>query len=207
MIGINVASNAERLLSGNALSGTQHRLAVMRALNRAADSTKTNAIREIQKRYNVTGKALRGTDRRAGAFFVKPPSPTRLVATVTASGNPLPLSGFRPRQTGRGVSLSVRKGAARRVIRGAFIARMKSGHVGVFHRYSPPGKRFAGARGTLARHRGTPNRQDLPIDELYTTAVPGMFGAKEVQEALQKVAVQRFETVLTQELRYRALRG
>lgn len=204
MIGINVASNADRLLRGNALSGTQRRLAVMRALNRAADTTKTNAIREIQKRYNVTGKALRGTDRRSGAFFVKPPTPTRLVATVTASGNPLPLAGFRPRQTAKGVSLSVKKGAARRVIRGAFIARMKSGHVGVFHRMSPPGKRYLGKVG---RHRGTPNRQDLPIDELYTTAVPGMFGEKEVQEALRKVAAARFETVLTQELTFRALRG
>ena len=152
----------------------------MRAINRTADGVKTDAGREIRKRYNVTLKALNGTDRRAGAFYIKRATTNDLAARITASGNPLPLFGFAPRQTRAGVSVSVKRGT-RKVLEHAFIARMKSGHSGVFMR------------------RGT---KRTPIDEKYTISVPGMLSGKDITATLRTFAFDRFDKAMSQNLRF-----
>jgi len=180
VIAINVSSNADRILADVALTEREMKTALMRALNRTADGVKTDAGREIRKSYNVTAKALNGTDRRAGAFDITRATTATLIARVTASGRPLQLIGFAPRQTKAGVSVAVRKGS-RKVLEHAFIARMKSGHAGVFVRRS---------------------QKRLPIDEKYTISVPGMLGAKQVQTALRPLAMERFDKAFEQNLRF-----
>src|SRR5574343_246122 len=124
---INVSTNASQLLDQVALDARETRVAVMRALNRTADGVKTDATREIRKSYNVTLKALQP------AFSIWRATTVDLVATVSASGRPLQLIGFSARQTKTGVSVSVKRGA-RKVVKSALIARMQSGHIGVFRR-------------------------------------------------------------------------
>ena len=73
------------------------------------------------------------------------------------------------RQTRRGVS--VRIGPKRKVIRNTFLARMPSGHIGVFSR------------------RGNGR---LPIDELFTIAISEAFSSKKVAAAMQAKAATVF---------------
>jgi len=68
---------------------------------------------------------------------------------VDVSGKAVPLAAYPHRQGKRGVSVAVNKGA-RKVIPSAFVARMKSGHVGIFR------------RTTKAR---------LPIEELFSSRI------------------------------------
>lgn len=171
---IELRSNAKQVAAQVALDAAEFRTATMRSLNRAADGTKTDATRRIRETYNVTLKALQP------AFYTRKATRDTLTAIVGASGRPLRLIGFAARQVARGVSVSVRRGS-RKVLAGAFIARMPSGHTGVFMRRS--GKR-------------------LPIDEKYTISVPGMLGAKQIEAALRVSAVERFEKAMDQNVRY-----
>lgn len=57
-----------------------------------------------------------------------------MVWTMHVHGKEVPLGKYPARQTKRGVSVQVNKGGKRTLIRGAFIAQMRSGHVGVFMR-------------------------------------------------------------------------
>lgn len=178
MIAINVSTNARAAIDNVALDQREVRRVIVRALNRTADGVRTDAFRKIRETYNVTNKALRGNDRRAGAIAIRRANDNHLIAVVTASGNPLPLSGFAPRETRKGVSISVRKGV-RKVLAGSFIARMKSGHVGVFMRRAA---------------------KRLPIDEKYTVDFAHMFGAKDVQAAIEPLARGRFDAELDRQI-------
>jgi hypothetical protein len=83
------------------------------------------------------------------AMTIAKATPSRLMATVTASNRRIPLIDFgAPRQTKRGVTANT--GQGRQLYPSAFIARMQSGHVGVFKR------------------KGTPR---LPIAELHGASV------------------------------------
>ncbi len=171
---IELKTNAKQIAAQVALDSAEFRTATMRSLNRAADGTKTDATRKIRETYNVQLKTLQP------AFYVRKATRDTLVAVVGASGRPLRLFGFSARQTKAGVSVSVRRGS-RKTLRGAFIARMPSGHTGVFMR------------------RGS---KRLPIDEKYTVSVPGMLGAKQIEAALRAAAVSRFEKAMDQNVRY-----
>jgi hypothetical protein len=76
-----------------------------------------------------------------------------LVWTMRVSGEPIPVIAFPTRQTKRGVVAQINTGR-RTLIKGAFIAVMRSGHKGVF------------------RRRGD---RRLPIDEAFTTRVSDVF--------------------------------
>jgi len=57
-----------------------------------------------------------------------------LAWAIAIDGKPVSLMGYPSRQTRRGVTTSVNRGGGRTLIEHAFIARMKSGHQGVFLR-------------------------------------------------------------------------
>lgn len=107
-------------------------VAISRALNRAAGTTKTVMSRAVA---NDTGIKV-GTSKDAMA--IHPAMTTRLSARVEIKGKRIPLIDFRARgpepSRGRGRGVTARlKGGAGRYPR-AFIATMKSGHRGVFER-------------------------------------------------------------------------
>lgn len=106
-----------------------------------------------------------------------------LVWRMDVSGEAVRVVDYPHRQTRKGVSVAINVGK-RKLIKGAFLATMKSGHRGVF-------KREGKAR--------------LPIDELFSTRVSDVFGdagmIPAVQERAQLVFSQTFDRVLPLELR------
>lgn len=127
--------------------------AISGAINKVLPKARTRFVRAVGDRITVPAREVR--ERIA----VKKASPATLEGTVTITRKPIPLIEFRARQTKKGgVTVQVRKGQAREKFRDSFIAKMKSGHEGVFRR------RFKG-KGRVAR---------LPIDERFGPTVLGV---------------------------------
>jgi hypothetical protein len=127
--------------------GERFPVAAARALNRTMATAQTRAVREIAA---DTGLAQREVRK---ALDVTRATPRRLLATLAAASRRLVLTAFKARPVAAGVTYSTGRG--RRLIPGAFIATMRSGHVGVFKRLRASVRRSPGA--------WSPN---LPIDEL-----------------------------------------
>jgi len=100
---------------------------ISRSLNDAATHTVTDASRRVRQTWNLNVK-----EAKAGYIVVKS-SPQTLESRVIVKGKPVPLMAFKPRQTKKGISVTIKKGH-RTMLRSAFIATMRSGHVGVYKR-------------------------------------------------------------------------
>ena len=107
---------------------------------------------------------------------------SRLAWRMDVSGALVPVAAFPHRQTRRGVSVAINVGA-RKTIKSAFIATMRSGHEGVFMR------------------RG---KKRLPIKEAFTTRVSDVFMNSGfiplIQLKAQGVFAKAFERLLPVEL-------
>ena len=155
--------------------------AVSGAINDVTKKGKTRIERGITSRYYIKKKDLKPfvTIRRA---TVK-----RLSAQIGIKGKRIPLMDFRvtPKQpfrageqtkTGRfkkikPVRATIKKADTKRKYEGAFIARMPSGHVGVFKRRGRGNVR----RVRRVRFGSDPYYSELPIDELHGPSVPAIF--------------------------------
>lgn len=114
--------------------------ALARALNRALEGARREAIDGITRRYAVKSSYLR--DRK---FRILKAKPGNLAAWIIASSPKVPVGKFvlkpgnPPRQ--KGIPVKARKTASSEILQGnvrewphAFIAQMRSGHVGLFSR-------------------------------------------------------------------------
>lgn len=137
--------------------------ATVTALNRTITTVQSEANRKIRERYNLKAAAVKKQMRVGRA------SQSRLFAELVVSGRNIPLYEFAARQVGKGVTVRVTK--TRKLVRTAFIARMKSGRVGVF------------ARAGKSR---------LPIEELFSISLPRAFTQKQILDAVRKKAAERF---------------
>jgi len=173
----------ERALSSFGPKGKQ---AVARALNRALTGVKTDAGKAIRKEYpGAKAGAIKKT------FDVKKASKTHLMGMAKSKGHRQPLIAFgaRPSRPGSrrppiGASVKV---TARKRIKGAFVARTPSGHVGLFVR--------AGSYG-----RGGDAGAEK-IRELFTFAVPQAAAwIEEHQGAISEGARDRFNKNLEHEM-------
>lgn len=136
--------------------GKQAKAAVRRALRRTFVGVRKLVVDEVRKEYNVKA----GTVRQTMSLRI-----SDLDAVIKSSGRVIPLRDFgaRPASPSPGrrtpVTVEVKKGQRKPVLpdsrRKGFVARMATGHVGVF------------------RRRGD---DQTPIDELYTLSVPQMIG-------------------------------
>jgi hypothetical protein len=102
------------------------------SLNDTATHVRAESVRRIRADWNVKADTVRR------AMVVRRATQGKLEAEVRTSGAPLPLIAFGARQTKRGVTTQVKKGGARVLVAGAFIATMASGHRGVFRRVGKP---------------------------------------------------------------------
>lgn len=161
--------------------------AIVRALNRVAEQSRTESGQQIR----AAGYDLKAGDIKA-AISLRRASAGNVRAVVKASGRPIPLIKYAARQTRKGVTVSVKNG--RRLIPGAFIATMQSGHTGVFIR--------AGSGHKKVRQRTGMNWSGLPIKELFGPSIPSAFINKTVQEALVASVRQRFPERLKHELAF-----
>ena len=160
--------------------GKQNVRAQVRALNRTIMTAQTEARRAIAQDtslpQNVVGKSL-AVQR---ATFGRPE------ATLAATGRRIPLYDFtrqrklKGRPTGRGA------------IPGGFIARMKSGHVGIFKRV-----------GKARSRKGLPSPSPaLPITELFGPSLPFVFTNQKIMSALLTNAKANLEKNYRHEVKF-----
>ena len=149
--------------------------AVMRAINRAADSSKTAASKKVREEYTVKARDIASTIR------IRKASTANLSAYVISTGGVLPLSKFQVRPSNPDprrktpIVVRVKKGAGG-PIKNAFVAKMDSGHVGVFHRVG---------------------KSRFPVEQNFGPSIPQMLGAnsvsKHVEERAQEQIILRLE--------------
>jgi hypothetical protein len=129
--------------------------AAARAINRSIASGKTAGERAVARDLKLKVSEVRRYVRLQEA------SKFKLVARIFASAKRLPVSVFNPRQGRRGVTARTAQGT----YPGAFIARLRSGHTGVFMRKLP-------TRSRVGKPRGSPA---LPIRELFHASIAHVF--------------------------------
>ena len=159
--------------------------ALASALNKVADQVKTAASREVRAAgYNLKAATIKA------AIKVRRASPGNLKSVVVANGKPVPLLQYAARQTGKGVTVNVLKG--RKLIAGAFIATMPSGHKGVYVREN-------GGKHVKVVRAGKPSWHQLPIRELFGPSIPDGLANAAVQAALQQLITDKFPAILARE--------
>ncbi|CDN41455.1 phage tail protein [Paenibacillus sp. P22] len=159
------------------------------ALNRTAQRVKTEAHREVRKRYYIKQKDV------AAIVSVSKSGKYQAYAEVRAKGRNIPLSKFNVRPTASRIpypppkvlKARVKKGGGLKAVPGAFITRVgRGGHMGVFERLS---------------------KRRLPIRELYGPGVPQMLGNREIIDHLERTAETEMEKRLAHELKRRLPKG
>lgn len=166
------------------LSRGQQFAAANRGLKRGGQTMRKVATSKVQSVLNLKTKPIRDlvTLRRVNR--------RSLVADLVIDPKSQPIIGFKGvRQTNKGVSVQIRKGGARRVIRSAFKATMPSGHTGVFRR------RKDSATGRLVGR--------LKIDELRSTSVRQVMEDRKIQRRVLDAGRDRFTKEFRREVRRR----
>jgi hypothetical protein len=108
------------------------------ALKRALRKSGATALRDMR---SEASKRIRARKRIKSSYISRSLTLSRprgsdingMKWSVLVSGEPVPLIAYPARQTKKGVSVEVNRGK-RTLVKGAFIATMKSGHRGVFRR-------------------------------------------------------------------------
>lgn len=154
------AGQAERALDQ---LGKRAPAVIARVLNRTATSVKAVMAREIAKDIGLPVGPIKDELKVRLAI----PEDQDIRARISVSGAQIPLSKFHASgplpSRGRG-TVSARIGGSRKRYEGAFLARMRSGHIGVFRR--------KGASSRKSRGAWSPN---LPIVELKGPSLPHVF--------------------------------
>lgn len=147
--------------------------AMIKALKRAGDTAlrdmKSASSKAVRKRKRMKVSRV---NRGLPTILPKGRRISDLVWTMKVSGEPVPVSVFSIRQTRKGVKVAINQGQSK-IIKGAFIAQMNSGHIGVF------------------RRRG---KDRLPIDETFTTRISDVFYDRNTIPEIQGVAERSFSS-------------
>lgn len=179
--------------------------AVKSAMSRSLSHLRTNSTKEIRKIYAISAAALRTEENIKSRYTYRPG--TGISGYVLFSGHKIPLyryDGTSPvqptqdasktinalingqwRQTHPGVAASGHQKASTSPahFENAFVARMKSGHVGIF-------ERTGGATST---------GKDA-LSELMGSSVPQMVGNEDVQRTLMDETMKKFDERLDHEI-------
>ncbi len=178
-----------------------------RSMNRANKGIATDSAKEIAKELNLKQATIKKNYALNNATVAK------LSANFRSTGRPIPLIEYGACQVKNGVSVQVKKSKGRKVIPMAFIAKMKSGHLGVFTRkkeYLGTGRPTGTPKsGYLYTQPGTWSRRyRLPVEEMYGPRVEDVFSNDDVmgkviagaEDRLQKTMEQQTEYLLKQNL-------
>jgi hypothetical protein len=154
------ATQAERALDQ---LGTRAPAVIARVINRTATSVRAVMAREIAKDIGLPVGPIKDALKVQSAI----PQADDIRARISVSGAKIPLAKFHASgplpSRGRG-TVSARIGGTRKRYEGAFLAQMRSGHIGVFRRKGPSTRKSRGA--------WSPN---LPIVELKGPSLPQVF--------------------------------
>lgn len=158
-----------------------------RALNHAARKANTEIRRTMAAR---TGIKQRLIGRRIKVRLIRGAGPQ--VARLVILTRPMPIARLgRPSQTKQGAKV------ARAVVPGAFVARLKSGHLGIFERKQKKSRRVGpGARSRPHDRYALPIKEvTIPIDPpFYKIANRAVFGtaAREFVKEFERLARRAF---------------
>ncbi len=146
-----------------------------KALARALKKAGSNAIRGMKSASTRSVRQRKSfkVARVNKALTLTYPKGNRiddLVWRMHVSSDPVPVASLPHRQTRRGVTVKINQGK-RKLIKGAFVARMSSGHKGVFQRTS---------------------KKSLPIREAFTTRITDVFKDEGMIPAVQARAQRDF---------------
>jgi len=149
----------------------------VRALNKTSTSIRAMAAREIKKDL---GSGITIGEIKKGLVYTRP-SFNHLSARITASAKRLSLLRIAPNAKQTSTGVSYRTQGQSKAIAHAFIATMKTGYKGVFVRKG---------------------KERLPISEKYGVSIWKVFVNPTVMTTLQTAARIRFNTMLSQELKF-----
>jgi len=155
------------------------------ALNKSAVSVRAEATRLIRRRY----PGFKAGEIKKTMVIVRA-TRSHPVAKIRVRGRRTPLIAFGAKQTRTGVSVRI---TTRKIVRGAFIATMKSGHRGVFWRSGEFGR------------RGKPKLER--IEQLTSLSVPQTIEQEVVLDGLRKFALERYRIELAREIKFRTARA
>lgn len=150
-----------------------------KALGRVSEGVKTETSREVRTRYNIKNQDIKEEVkiRNSGGGKIK----------IFAKGPNLPTIKFSPSpnkptvgKRSKPVKVAVRKGGAKKRIPGAFPAKMRSGHIGIFKRSA---------------------KKSLPIEEIKSPAVPVMANNRDIIKRIEIEAEARMEKRMDHEIK------
>jgi hypothetical protein len=108
--------------------------ALRRALRKAGATAQRDMRSEASKRVRAMKRIKSSFVRRAITMRrSRGGDVSDFMVAVDVDGDPVPLTAYPNRQTKKGVSVEVNRGK-RTLLKGAFKAKMRSGHVGIFRR-------------------------------------------------------------------------
>ncbi|BBB91051.1 MAG TPA: phage tail protein [Methylomusa anaerophila] len=158
--------------------------AVANAINRASESARAEAVRKASEEYVIRPGRVRETIDIAKA------SPAILFARVRSKGRPRALTYFQttpkqvPKKRPRGQLVAqVKRSEGGGSIKSAFLARMKSGHLGVFNRTN-----------------NLTSTGKVELVQRYGPSVPQMLENPTIQQFVEQKAMETLEKRFDHEL-------
>jgi hypothetical protein len=185
-----MASVREQLKAFKELTRKQMQQASARALNKAATSTRAEAARRVKESpLNLKARDIKDQITMERAKAKDGLQRMSAVIRVVRKSVPLYLFGAKERKVksarGPRVGATVKVKTQRKLVSGGFIARMKSGKVGVWKRTGQ-----------------TTNKGKERIKQLFSTSVYDVFHNKGFLSDLGAYARARFKVTFAQELKY-----
>lgn len=194
---IDVRSDMKRVIAEfQAVTQEVETKALVRALNRSAESLRTEIGREVRKVYNVKLRAVRRATQLRRA------SENNLVASVRIEGARIRLAEFSPRavnpwnvkgrsrKPGGGVSVQIKVGGGRKLVQSAFLARASRNNA-----------RGGGSAGQLHVWRRRDRARDSMVT-LRSISIPQAVSNELVRKALLELSDKAFEKAFRQQLTY-----
>lgn len=169
--------------------------ALSNAMNKGLSKVKSGAIKKVREVYTVQSRAA----SEATKTRIKKASTGDLAGYISFAGYKIPLYKFsvtpKVPGTGKTVFASVKKGSGG-VLEEAFVAQMKSGHLGVFER--------TGEQGIQSRmgktKSGTGNQHTEKLEEKMGLAMGQMIGNQSVLIQLEQETQELINNHLEHEI-------
>jgi len=159
----------------NRLEKMANRMTVRKAINRAAKRAADTGV-SITKRLIASSTTLKSSEvgKRVKAYAKGSPLDMSIGMRISDTARPLSEFAFSPKKPKRvPVTVEVYKGNKKTLNRGAFVAQMPSGHVGIYERQTD---------------------KALPIKSLPGPSVTGLFKANEtIYQAVWNKIFETFE--------------
>lgn len=153
------------------------------AMGRALTRASTVASQEVRNTYAIKKKAIDEFTKTD----IKKPTPSDVCGVVRFAGTQIPLYKYsltRPKEPTPGMKVRAGQKTAT-TFENAFIAKMKSGHLGIFERS---------------------NRGNLPIKEIMGSSMASMVGNENIMEKVQEETSKMLDQRIEQEV-HRLLNG